>query len=352
MANSQTAETGTAARPAPDASEPGKISGVERSAILLLALGEKDAAEILRHMGPKEVQDVGLAMASLTGVSTDQMEAVMHQFVSALEKQTALGLGSDEYIRNMLTNALGEDKAGGVIDRILLGRNSKGLEQLKWMDPRAIAELIRLEHPQIIAIVLSFLEPDQAAQVVSQFPERVRTDVMMRIATLDGIQPVALQELDEILEKQFSGATNVKSSSLGGVKTAAEILNMLDGAVESKLMEEITEVDADLGQELQDNMFVFENLIDVDDRGIQSLLREVSTEQLLLALRGADEALKEKIFKNMSKRAAEMLKDDLEAAAPAKLSDVEASQKEILQVARRLADAGEIMLGGGGDEFI
>ena len=329
-----------------------KIGGVERAAILMLALGEKDAAELLRHMGPKEVQDVGLAMASLTDVSTDDMEAVMRHFVSTLEKQTALGLGSDEYIRNMLTNALGEDKAGGVIDRILLGRNSKGLEQLKWMDPRAIAELIRLEHPQIIAIVLSFLESDQAAQVVSQFPERVRTDVIMRIATLDGIQPAALQELDEILEKQFSGASNVKSSSLGGVKTAAEILNMLDGAVESKLMEEITEVDADLSQELQDNMFVFENLIDVDDRGIQTLLREVSTEQLLLALRGADEGLKDKIFKNMSKRAAEMLKDDLEAAAPAKLSDVESAQKEILVVARRLADAGEIMLGGGGDEFV
>ena len=329
-----------------------RIGGVERAAILMLALGENDAAELLRHMGPKEVQDVGLAMAGLTDVSTDQMEGVMRHFVSTLEKQTALGLGSDEYIRNMLTNALGEDKAGGVIDRILLGRNSKGLEQLKWMDPRAIAELIRLEHPQIIAIVLSFLESDQAAQVVSQFPERVRTDVIMRIATLDGIQPAALQELDEILEKQFSGATNVKSSNLGGVKSAAEILNMLDGAVESKLMEEITEVDADLGQELQDNMFVFENLIDVDDRGIQTLLREVSTEQLLLAMRGAEEGLKDKIFKNMSKRAAEMLKDDLEAAAPAKLSDVESAQKEILVVARRLAEAGEIMLGGGGEEFV
>ena len=350
MANTELAQTESQASDPSEALQ--RIGGTQRAAILMLALGEKDAAELLRHMGPKEVQDVGLAMASLTDVSTDQMEAVMHHFVSTLEKQTALGLGSDEYIRNMLTNALGEDKAGGVIDRILLGRNSKGLEQLKWMDPRAIAELIRLEHPQIIAIVLSFLESDQAAQVVSQFPERVRTDVIMRIATLDGIQPAALQELDEILEKQFSGASNVKSSSLGGVKTAAEILNMLDGAVESKLMEEITEADADLSQELQDNMFVFENLIDVDDRGIQTLLREVSTEQLLLALRGADEGLKDKIFKNMSKRAAEMLKDDLEAAAPAKLSDVEASQKEILVVARRLAEAGEIMLGGGGDEFV
>jgi flagellar motor switch protein FliG len=328
-----------------------QINGLERAAILMLALGEKDAAELLKHMGPKEVQDVGMAMAGLTDITTDRMEAVMRHFVETLEKQTALGVGSDEYIRSMLTNALGADKAGSVIDRILLGRNSKGLEQLKWMDPRAIAEMIRLEHPQIIAIVLSFLEADQAAEVLSQFSERLRTDVVMRIATLDGIQPNALKELDEILEKQFTGSNNVKSSTLGGVKTAANILNLLDGAVESKLMEEILETDADLGQEIQDNMFVFENLIDVDDRGIQTLLREVATEQLLLAIRGADEALKDKIFKNMSKRAAEMLKDDLEAAAPAKLSDVERAQKEILQVARRLADAGEIMLGGG-DEFV
>ncbi|KRT55470.1 flagellar motor switch protein FliG [endosymbiont of Ridgeia piscesae] len=328
------------------------ISGLNRAAILLLALGENDAAELLKHMGPKEVQDVGMAMAGLTNVTTDQMEMVMRHFVANLEKQTALGLGSDEYIRNMLTNALGADKTGGVIDRILLGRNSKGLEQLKWMDSRSIAELIRLEHPQIIAIVLSFLESDQAAEVLSEFSERIRTDIVMRIATLDGIQPKALQELDEILEKQFSGATNVKSSSLGGIDTASSILNLLDGAVESQVMDEIMEADADLGQELQDNMFVFDNLIDVDDRGIQTLLREVASEQLLLALRAADEGLKEKIFKNMSKRAAEMLADDLEAAAPTKLSDVEAAQKEILQVARRLSDAGEIMLGGGGDEFV
>ncbi|EGV50532.1 MULTISPECIES: flagellar motor switch protein FliG [sulfur-oxidizing symbionts] len=328
------------------------ISGLNRAAILLLALGENDAAELLKHMGPKEVQDVGMAMAGLTNVTTDQMEMVMRHFVANLEKQTALGLGSDEYIRNMLTNALGADKAGGVIDRILLGRNSKGLEQLKWMDSRSIAELIRLEHPQIIAIVLSFLEADQAAEVLSEFSERIRTDIIMRIATLDGIQPKALQELDEILEKQFSGATNVKSSNLGGIDTASSILNLLDGAVESQVMDEIMEADADLGQELQDNMFVFDNLIDVDDRGIQTLLREVASEQLLLALRAADEGLKEKIFKNMSKRAAEMLADDLEAAAPTKLSDVEAAQKEILQVARRLSDAGEIMLGGGGDEFV
>jgi len=328
------------------------LKGVDRAAILLLALGEADAATILSHMGPKEVQEVGLAMAGMTNVRTESMEAVMRSFVDTLRDQTSLGVDSDNYIRNVLTKALGADKAGGVIDRILLGRNSKGLEQLKWMDARSIAELIRLEHPQIIAIVLSFLDADQAAEVLSVFPERVRPDIIMRIATLDGIQPAALQELDEILEKQFSGASNVKSSSLGGVKTAANILNLIEGSIESKIIEQVTASDQDLAQEIQDNMFVFENLIDVDDRGIQTLLREVASDQLLLALRGADEGLKEKIFKNMSKRAAEMLRDDLEAAAPARLSDVEAAQKEILAVTRRLAEAGEIMLGGGGEDFV
>ncbi|VAX05842.1 Flagellar motor switch protein FliG [hydrothermal vent metagenome] len=329
------------------------VTGVHRAAILLLALGEGDAAEILKHMGPKEVQDVGMAMATLTNVSTGQMEQVMSSFVSTLEGSTALGLDSDDYIRNVLTNALGTDKAGGMIDRILLGRNSKGLEQMKWMDAKAVAEMIRLEHPQIIAIVLSFLDSDQAAAVLSEFPENTRTDILMRVATLEGIQPAALQELDNILEKQFAGATNVKSTGMGGIKAAANILNLVDGAIESKISEQINSLDQDLGQEIQDNMFVFDNLIDVDDRGIQTLLREVASEQLLLALRGADEALKEKIFKNMSKRAAEMLRDDLEAAAPARLSDVEGAQKEILSVTRRLADAGEIMLGGsGGEEFV
>jgi len=330
-----------------------KVKGVERAAILLLALGEADAAEILKHMGPKEVQDVGLTMATMTNVSTAQMEEVMGSFVSTLQGETSLGVDSDDYIRNILTNALGAEKAGGMIDRILLGRNSKGLEQLKWMDPKAVAEMIRLEHPQIIAIVLSFLEPDQAADVISAFPENLRTDILMRVATLEGIQPTALQELDSILDQQFSGASNAKSTGLGGVKAAADILNLVDGAIESKIIDQITGVDQELGQEIQDNMFVFDDLVDIDDRGIQSLLREVASEQLLLALRGADETLKEKIFKNMSKRASEMLRDDLEAAPPARLSDVEGAQKEILSVTRRLADAGEIMLGGsGGEEFV
>lgn len=330
-----------------------KLSGMERTAVLMLGMGEKYAAEILRFMGPKEVQEIGMAMAGLTNVTKTMIEQVMQNFVDTIGEQTSLGLGSDEYIRNMLTSALGTDKAAGVIDRILLGRNSKGLEQLKWMDARQIADVIRLEHPQIISIVLSFLDPDQAAGVLAQFPDRVRTDIVMRIATLDGIQPAALQELDEILEKQFSGASNVKSTNLGGVKKAADILNFVDGAIEQQVLEAISDADEDLSNEIQDNMFVFDNLSEVDDRGMQTLLREVSSDQLLLALRGAADNLKDKIFGNMSSRAAEMLKDDLEAAQPARLSDVEAAQKEILSVARRLADAGEIMLGGGGgDDFV
>ncbi|MES9903834.1 MAG: flagellar motor switch protein FliG [Sedimenticola sp.] len=327
--------------------------GIERAAILMLALGEKDAAEILSHMGPKEVQDLGLAMVNMTKVTTDQMELVMRSFVETLKDQTSLGLDSDRYLRSVLTTALGADKAAGVIDRILLGRDSKGLEQLKWMDPRAIAELIRLEHPQIIAIVLSFLDADQAAVVLGEFPEKICPDVIMRIASLDGIQPAALQELDDILEKQFSGVTNVKSSQLGGIKVAADILNLMEGDSSTTIMDEVTSTDEEMAQELQDNMFVFDNLNEVDDRGIQTLLREVASEQLLLALRGAAEGLQDKIFNNMSKRAAEMLRDDLEAGAPVRLSDVEAAQKEILTVARRLSDAGEIALGGaGGDEFV
>ena len=328
------------------------LSGVEKSALLLLALGEKHAADILQHMGPKEVQDLGMIMAGLNNVTSAMMEEVMSEFVATIGNQTSLGLGSDEYIRNMLTSALGADKAGGMIDRILLGRNSKGLEQLKWMEPKQIAEVIRLEHPQIISIVMSFLDPDQAAAVLSEFPEKVRSDIIMRVAALEGIQPNALQELDNILEKQFQGASNVKSSSMGGVKKAADILNLVEGTIQATLMEDITETDEDLAQEIQDNMFTFENLNDIDDRGFQTLLREVSSDQLLLAMRGIDEGLKEKFFKNMSSRAADMLRDDLEAAAPVKLSEVESAQKEILTVVRRLADAGEIVIGGGGEELV
>ncbi len=330
------------------------IPNVDRAAILLLTIGEQHASEVLKHMGPKEVQKLGAAMAGLANVSKDQVGVVLADFCDTVGNQTALGVGSEDYIRNVMVRALGEDKAGGVIDRILLGSSSKGLDALKWMEPRAVAEIIRLEHPQIIAIVLSYLDSDQAAEVLALFPEKVRLDVLLRIASLDGIQPSALHELDEIMEKQFSGnnTSNVKSSSVGGVKTAANILNNMDSSLEADLLAKVKETDAELGQKIQDNMFVFENLLDVDDRGIQTLLREVSSENLLLALKAADQAMKDKIFKNMSKRAAEMLRDDLEAKGPVKLSEVEQAQKEILTVARRMADAGQIALGGSGEEYV
>lgn len=327
-----------------------RLSGAERAAILLMTLGEKDAAEVLRLMGPKEVQKVGTVMATLKNISKQTVGQVLDEFVTTVDEQTNLGIGNEDYIRAVLVSALGEDKAGGVIDRILMGHSSKGLESLKWMDPRAVAEIIRLEHPQIIAIVLAYLDSDHAAEVIGFLPERTRPDILMRIASLDGIQPQALQELDEIMERQFQGNTSVKSSSVGGLKSAADILNFMESSTESSIMENIKEVDAQLGDKIQDLMFVFDNLAEVDDRGIQALLREVSSESLITALKGADETVKEKIFANMSKRASEMLRDDLEAKGPVRLSEVEGAQKEILAIARRMADAGDIVLGGKGTE--
>ncbi len=330
-----------------------KLDGVQQAAVFLMSVGEEEASGILKHLGPKEVQSLGEAMATMTNVDKGKATNVLQDFNTIVGGQTALGMGSEDYLRNVLNKALGKDKAGGVIDRILLGRQSKGLEALKWMEPRSIAEVIRLEHPQIIAIVLSYLEADQAGQVLSNLPENTRADIMMRIASLDAIQPAALFELDEILEKQFAGHEgSIRSSSVGGVKTAADILNFVDGTSEAAIMEGIKNVDEDLGQEIEDSMFVFDNLSGVDDRGIQALLREVSSDILIVALKGADEEVKEKILKNMSKRAAEMLRDDLEASGPVKLSEVEDAQREILSVARRMAEAGDIQLGAGGDEYV
>jgi len=326
------------------------MNGVERAAILLLSLGEKTAAEILRHMDPKEVQKVGIAMSEVNNISKDQVDNVVTDFLRTAEKHTSIGLGKDDFIRNMLVTALGENKAGKVIDRILLGGNTKGLETLKWMDSRAVAELIRLEHPQIIAIVLAYLEADQAAEVMVLLPDKTRVDVIMRIATLDGIMPNALNELNSIMEKHFEGQTNIKSASVGGLKSAANILNTMDSAIEVEIMDNVKEVDTDLGDQIQDLMFVFDNLADLDDRGIQTLLREVSSDALILALKGSDDRLKEKFFGNMSKRAAEMLREDLEAKGPVKLSEVEGAQKEILTVARRMAESGDIVLGGSSAE--
>jgi flagellar motor switch protein FliG len=330
-----------------------KRSGTERAAIFLLSLGEQEATEVMKHMGAKDVQRIGAAMTQLQNVSRSDVAQVMTDFNLSVEAHTSLGVGVDEYLRKVLIGALGEEKARGVIDRILFGRSSKGLEALKWMDARAVAELVRHEHPQIVAIILAYLDADQAADILGHFPEPLRADVVLRIATLDGIQPTALHELDEVIEKQFAGRTGaLKTSVLGGVKTAANILNFMDSTAEANVVELISKVDGDLGSRIQDLMFVFDDLAEIDDRGMQEVLRAVPSDKLLLAIKGADESLKQKIFKNMSQRAAEMLKDDLEAKGPVRLSEVEAAQKEILAIVRKMAEAGTIQLGGKGEEFV
>ncbi len=332
---------------------PKKSSGMDptqKAAVFLMSIGEESASEVLKHMGPKEVQRIGIAMTTVKDLTKEMVNAVIGEFMTTVNKQTSLGVGVDDYVRNILHSALGEDKAAGVIDRILLGGNSQGLESLKWMQPKSVAELISNEHPQIIAIILSYLESDMAAEIVTEFPEKVRSDLLLRIATLESVQPAAMKELNETLEKQLKGGSNIQSSSIGGVKAAADILNFIETSAEAAIMEKVKEVDEDLGQEIQDLMFVFENLMGVDDRAMQTILREVSTDSLLLAMKAADDELKEKIYANMSKRAAEMLRDDLEAKGPVKLSEVETAQKEILSIARRLADEGQISLGGSADE--
>jgi flagellar motor switch protein FliG len=328
----------------------GKLDGVEKAAILLLSLSEEDAAQILKHLEPKQVQKVGMAMAQIDDLNQAKIAAVHKLFIEQIQNFSTIGFQSEEFIRRALTAALGEEKASNLIDQIILGGGAKGLDSLKWMDSKQVANIIRNEHPQIQTIVLSYLEPEQSAEILSQFPEKVRLDLTMRIANLEEVQPAALQELNEIMEKQFAGQAGAQAAKMGGLKAAADIMNYLDTNVEGQLMDAIREHDEEMAQQIQDLMFVFENLIDVDDRAIQTILREVQQDALMKALKGADGDLKEKILKNMSKRAAELLNDDLEAMGPVRVSEVEAAQKDILSVARRLADAGEIMLGGGGGE--
>ncbi|MEO8003671.1 MAG: flagellar motor switch protein FliG [Betaproteobacteria bacterium] len=325
--------------------------GIEKSAILLMSLGEEAAASVFKHLGPREVQKLGAAMAAIKNVTRESIDGVVGDLHKAASERSSVGMDADEYVRTVLIKALGDDKAAGLIDRILQASDNSGIEGLKWMDSMSVAELIKNEHPQIIATILVHLDRDQASEVLGQFPEGVRNDVILRIATLDGIQPAALKELNDVLSKLLSGGNTVKKTSMGGAKTAAEIMNFLSGSVEGEVIENIREYDGDLAQRILDEMFVFDNLLGIDDRGIQLILREVQSESLIVALKGASEELREKIFKNMSSRAAEMLREDLESKGPVRLSEVESEQKEILKLVRRLADEGQIALGGkGGDD--
>ncbi|HZS80187.1 MAG TPA: flagellar motor switch protein FliG [Herbaspirillum sp.] len=329
---------------------------VQKSAILMLALGEDEAAEVMKHLSPHEVQKLGSTMSTMQNISFEDVNEVLAEFVIASGEASSLGLNSEEYIRSVLKKALGDDKATALLNRILGDRgDAKGIDSLKWMDAQSVAELIRNEHPQIIATILVHLERYHACDVLKCFPERLLNDVVLRIATLDGVQPAALRELNYVLTTLLTGSEDHRKQQMGGTRTAAEILNFLSGESEKSVMNNLRAYDEGMAQKIEDQMFVFDNIIDIDARGIQLLLREVQSESLIVALKGASEELREKILSNMSQRAAEMMREDLESKGPVRLSEVEAQQKAILQITRRLADEGQIMLGskgGGGDAFV
>jgi flagellar motor switch protein FliG len=323
--------------------------GLTRSAILMLALGEDEAAEVMKHLSPKEVQRLGIVMASMKPVPREEVEAVLEKFMMDFASSSDFGLDSDSYIRSVLIKAFGDDKASNLLNRIPQSQDAAGIESLKWMDAFSVADFIKNEHPQIIATILSHLEAEQSAEILGHFTERLRQDVILRIATLDSIKPTALRELNEGMLKMLAGNDNIKRQAIGGVKTAAEIMNYISGEHEAKLMDGLKSYDDNMAQQIMDQMFVFDNIMEIDDRGIQVLLREVQSDMLIVALKGTSDEMKEKFFRNMSSRAADMMREDLESRGPVKLSEVEGQQKQILQIIRRLSDEGQIMLAGKGD---
>ena len=324
--------------------------GLENAAILLMSLGEEDAAGVFKHLTPKEVQGLGETIAKMKSVTRDRVDDVLQLFTDTAGSQSMLVSDTDEYVKAVLRRALGDDKANLLIDRILQGGDTAGIEGLKWMDAQSVGELLRIEHPQIVAALLVHLDSDQAADVLKTFPERHRNEVLVRIATLDGIQPSALKDLNDVMSKVLAGGEKMRKTSLGGVKAAAEMINMMGTSVETAVLDYIREADNDLAQKIMDNMFTFDDLEKVDDKGIQALLKEVQSESLVIALKGATPEMREKVFKNMSTRAAETLREDLESRGPVRVSEVETEQKEMLKIVRRLADEGQIVLSGGGDD--
>jgi len=324
--------------------------GLQDAAILLMSLGEAEAAEVFKFLSPKEVQKLGEAIARTKSVPRDRVEEVINRFSGVAASQSLLVEDSGDYVRLVLKRALGDDKATLLIDRILQGGDISGIEGLKWMDAVSVAELLRNEHPQIVAAIMVHLDQDQAADVLKNLTERQRNEVMMRVATMEGIQPIALKDLNEVMFQVLSGTDRVRKASLGGVKTAAEMINLLGSAIEGTVIESIRNHDPDLAQKIMDKMFVFDDILNLDDKAIQMVLKELPSEVLISALKGAQPELKDKILANMSSRAAETLRDDLESRGPMRLSEVEAQQKEVLKIVRRLSDEGQIALGGAGDD--
>ncbi len=325
-------------------------AGIEKAAILMLSLGQDEAAAVMKYLEPKEVQKIGTAMSGMKAVSGETLDLVLRDFLLETQRNTSFGIDSDEYIRNVMTKALGDDKAASLVNRILVTRDASGIESLKWMDGKSVADLVRNEHPQIIATILVHLERYHASEVLAELTARTRDDVILRIATLDGVQPAALNELNGVLTKLLTGNDNLRKKVMGGVRATAEIMNFMKGEVEASTMENLKTFDAELAQRVMDEMFVFEDIINIADRDFQIILRDVPSESLIVALKGCKDEMKEKIFKNMSQRAADTLREDLEAKGPVRLSEVEKQQKEILLIVRRLADEGQITLGGGTED--
>jgi flagellar motor switch protein FliG len=324
--------------------------GLENAAILLMSLGEQEAAAVFKHLTPKEVQRLGETISKMKSITRERVDQVIESFEKVAASESLLVTDNNEYVKSVLKRALGEDKAGLLIDRIMQGNDVTGIESLKWMDASTVAELLRNEHPQIVAVILVHLEFDQAGEILKLFTERHRNEVMVRIATLDGVQPTALRDLNEVMGRVLASGERTRRRTLGGVKAVAEILNLMGSGVETSVLDFVRESDTDLAQRIMDNMFTFDDVEKIDDKGIQALMREVQSESLVVALKGATPVLRDKIFKNMSSRAAETLKEDLDSRGPVRLSEVEAEQKEILKIVRRLVDEGQIVLAGGGDE--
>lgn len=328
------------------------LTGSTQAAILLMALGEEEAATVLQHMKPEEVQAVGEAMNAISGVSQEQIGETLDEFVSRVRHESSLGLESGSYFKSTLTRALGKDKASSVLAKMEPDADEPGLGSLRWMDPRVVAKIIRNEHPQIISTVLSQLSAEQAGGVLDLLPDANRSDIMLRMVKLDKIHPAALADLNEIIQELFENDSTIELSGQGGVSVVAEILNNVSKESEEQILIALEEADADIVAQIKESMFIFENLLAVTDRDMQTMLRDVANEDLILALKGASDELQKKIFGNMSSRAAELLKDDLEAKGPVKLSEVETAQRAILTIAKELADDGKISLGGKGDDYV
>ena len=329
------------------------LTGTQKSAILMMLLGEDEASEIIRNLSPKEVQHLGSAMYSVQGLDQDTVNRVLDEFLAIIKEQTSLGLGSDGYIRNVMTKALGNDKAQSVLGRITPVSSDRPIEILDWMDARAIAEMVMDEHPLIISLIISYLDPSVGADVMNMLPADLQADVIRRVATLETVQPDALRELEVVMKQKFAANTSLRASQVGGVKAAAALMNFTQQDTEQRIMKTLGKDDKDLMQAIQENMFLFENLMGSDDRSLQTLLRSVETEDIVVALKGADDALRDKLFSCMSSRAAANIMDEMEALGPVRLTEVQDAQKAIINVARRLSDEGAIVLAGrGGDDYV